>query len=154
MKTTDLAWNDLQLGMAFTSPSRTITEADVTIFASMTGDFAEIHVSEPIAVLQDFGGRIAHGLLVLSYSHGLMMGGGLFRSSVVAFLGIADWRFAAPVRLNDTIIVEFSIAELRVSHSLSNRGILGLDIRVVNQRGETVQSGRQSLLMRTIEDGH
>ena len=39
-------FEDFEVGQAWTSPTRTITEADVTIFAMLSGDYDEIHTSE------------------------------------------------------------------------------------------------------------
>lgn len=151
MNATSLRWSDLHLGQEFRSRTRTITEADVVSFAGLTGDYSEIHVSESVAGSGDFGGRIAHGLLVLSYAHGMMLGGGLLADCAVAFLGISDWRFREPVHLGDTIHVTFRIVELRKSRSLEHRGILTLEVDIINQRSAIVQSGRKSLLLSTEE---
>ncbi|MDI9897462.1 MaoC/PaaZ C-terminal domain-containing protein [Rhodococcus sp. IEGM 1381] len=137
------------MGQEFKSITRTITESDVTLFGALSGDLAEHHVSIQVAESAEFGGRIAHGLLVLSYGHGLMLGSGLVRTNVIAFLGIENWNFRAPVALGDTIHVVFRVAELRVSRSNPDRGVLGFDVEILNQRDEVVQSGRQNLLLRT-----
>ncbi|MFC5833846.1 MaoC/PaaZ C-terminal domain-containing protein [Nonomuraea insulae] len=144
-----LRWPDLHLGQEFQSRTRTITEADVVAFAGLTGDYSEIHMSESFAAAGDFGGRIAHGLLVLSYAHGMMLGGGLLADCAVAFLGMSEWRFRGSVHLGDTIQVKFRVGELRKSRSLEHRGILTFDVEIVNQHGAVVQSGRKSLLLST-----
>lgn len=56
---------DLEIGQ-FTTFSKTITEADVTLFAGLTGDFNRIHVDDEYAKSSGFGRRIAHGFLVAS----------------------------------------------------------------------------------------
>lgn len=86
---------------------------------------------------------------MLSYAHGMMLGGGLLADCAVAFLGISEWRFREPVHLGDTIQVKFRIVELRKSRSLEHRGILAFDVDIVNQHGAVVQSGRKSLLLST-----
>lgn len=149
MNATSLLWADLHVGQEFRSRTRTITESDVVSFAGLTGDYSEIHLSETVAAANGFGGRIAHGLLGLSYAHGLMLGGGLLADCAIAFLGISDWRFLKPVRLGDTISIAFRIAELRESRSSPDRGILTFEVEVVNQHGEVVQSGRKSLMLST-----
>ena len=65
-------YDDLRVGMAFRSPGRTITEADLVGFAGLTGDFSELHTSEVYGKASQFGRRVAHGMLGLAYAHGLM----------------------------------------------------------------------------------
>ena len=68
-----LGWSDLETGRAFRTRGRTVTEADVTAFAGLTGDYSQIHVNRGFAAGSVFGRPVAHGLLVLSYAHGLML---------------------------------------------------------------------------------
>ncbi|MCW2635322.1 MAG: dehydratase [Blastococcus sp.] len=143
----DATWADLAVGQEFRTATRTVTEADVVGFASLTGDFSEVHVSESFAQGTQFGQRIAHGLLGLSYAQALMVNPGTFRACGIAFLGIDSWRFRQPILFGDTIHAAYVIAELRPSRTKPRQGIMGLDVRVINQHGAVVQSGRQSLLM-------
>jgi acyl dehydratase len=140
-------WADLAVGQEFRTASRTVTEADVVGFASLTGDFSEVHVSESFAQRTQFGQRIAHGLLGLSYAQALMVSPGTFRNCAIAFLGIDGWRFRQPILFGDTIHASYVIAELRPSTTNPRQGIMGLDVRVINQHGTVVQTGRQTLLM-------
>ena len=61
-----LYFEDLPLDKTFVTSGRTITEADLVAFAGLSGDFNSLHVDETFAASTPFGGRIAHGLLVLS----------------------------------------------------------------------------------------
>ena len=56
---------DLQLGMQATF-SKTITEADIVLFAAVSGDNNAVHINEEFAATTRFGGRIAHGFLTAS----------------------------------------------------------------------------------------
>jgi acyl dehydratase len=144
-----LTWSDLSVGQVFETATRTVTEGDVVTFAGHTGDYSEIHVSQAYAEDTEFGERIAHGLLGLSMAHGLMMGGGLLAGTAIAFLGLSDWSFRAPIRLQDTIRVRFEVAELRVRRSRADQGVLTFDVQVLNQRDEVVQTGRKAILLHT-----
>ena len=64
MATKSLRWEDLHVGLAFESPTRTLTETDVVMFAAMSGDYSELHTSEAFALKTQYGRRVAHGLLV------------------------------------------------------------------------------------------
>ena len=148
MTSDSLHWEDLRVGLQFTSPTRTITEADVTMFAGLTGDYSELHTSEEFAAQTQYGRRVAHGLLGLSFAHGLMWPRtGAFRDIAIAFLGLSDWRFRGPIFLGDTVHVEYGVAEVRDSRSNPGQGIVTFDVRVVNQRGDVVQEGQKALLV-------
>ncbi len=56
---------DLSLGMSATF-SRPITEADIVLFAAVSGDNNAMHINEEYAASTHFGGRIAHGFLTAS----------------------------------------------------------------------------------------
>jgi acyl dehydratase len=68
-------FDELNLGDHFTTPSRTVTEADIVNFAGISGDFNEVHTSEEFAKRQPYGGRIAHGMLTVAISAGLVARG-------------------------------------------------------------------------------
>jgi acyl dehydratase len=142
---------DLRVGMAFRSPGRTITEADIVAFAGLTGDYSELHTSEVYAKASQFGRRVAHGMLGLAYAHGLMWPRtGELRETAVAFLGISDWRFVGPIFVGDTIFVDYRLAELRDSKSRSTQAIATFDVELVNQDGHVVQKGRKVLLVSKV----
>lgn len=144
-------YEDLYIGMEFLSPGRTITDADLVGFAGLTGDYSELHTSDVYAQSSQFGKRVAHGMLGLAYAHGLMWARtGEFRQSAIAFLGINEWKFVAPLFVGDTMFVRYAVKELRVSKSRPNQAIATFDVAVVNQEGAVVQAGVKALLMSTI----
>jgi acyl dehydratase len=148
---TALRYADLCVGMAFRSPGRTITDADLVGFAGLTGDYSELHTSDVYAQSSQFGRRVAHGLLGLAYAHGLMWPRtGELRDTAIAFLGISDWKFVAPVFVGDTIFVNYAIEELRDSRSKPTQAIAVFDVRVVNQHDAVVQQGRKALLLSKV----
>lgn len=143
-----LRYSDLHVGMAFRSPGRTITDADLVGFSGLTGDFSELHTSDVYARHSQFGRRVAHGLLGLTYAHGLMWPRtGELRETAIAFLGISDWKFIEPIFVGDTIFVNYRISELRDSKSKPTQAIAIFDVSVVNQDDRTVQRGRKALLL-------
>lgn len=98
------------LGTKLTGARRTITEADVVGFSSLTGDWHPQHADQPWAESSAFGERIAHGMLVLSYSVGLI---GFDPERVIALRGLDTVRFKRPVRIGDTISVEAVIRDVK-----------------------------------------
>jgi acyl dehydratase len=148
---TGLRYADLHVGLAFRSPGRTITDADLVGFAGLTGDYSELHTSDVYAKNSQFGRRVAHGLLGLAYAHGLMWPRtGELRETAVAFLGISDWKFAGPIFVGDTIFVNYRLGELRDSKSKPTQAIAIFDVAVVNQDDKVVQQGRKALLVSKV----
>jgi len=60
------------VGDRMITQGRTITEADVTNFAGVSGDFNHLHTDGARMADSAFGERIAHGMLVLSAATGLI----------------------------------------------------------------------------------
>ncbi len=148
---TGLRYADLHVGMAFRSPGRTITEADLVGFAGLTGDYSELHTSDVYGKNSQFGRRVAHGLLGLAYAHGLMWARtGELRETAIAFLGISDWKFIGPIFIGDTIFVNYRIGELRDSKSKPTQAIAVFDVSVVDQNERIVQRGRKALLLSKV----
>lgn len=149
-----LLYEDLHVGLSFRSPGRTITDADVIGFAGLTGDFSEVHTSDVYAEASQFGRRIAHGLLGLAYAHGLMWPRTeQLRHTAIAFLGIKDWRFVAPIFLGDTILVNYAVAEMRDSRSKPDQAIVTFDVEVVDQDGRVCQTGQKVELLSKVPLG-
>ena len=141
---------DFVLDQTLTTNGRTVSEADVTLFAGLAGDFNPLHVDEHFASATEFGGRIAHGPLVLSMAIGLMAQLNLIDGTALALLDLT-WEFKAPVKLNDTIRARVTPVAKRPTRK-PGRGVLALRFAVDNQRGETVQTGSITLLMKMRSD--
>lgn len=148
---TGYRYDDLHVGLAFRSPGRTISEADLMAFAGLTGDFSELHTSDVYAKASQFGRRVAHGMLGLAYAHGLMWARtGELRECAIAFLGINDWKFLAPIFIGDTIFVNYQIKELRESKTRPTQAIASFDVQIVDQNNRVVQRGIKALLVSKV----
>ena len=141
-----LHFEDFEVGTETVTDSRTVTEADVFAFAGLSGDYNPLHVDAEFAKSTPFGERIAHGLLGLAIASGLTSRTGAIEGTTLAFVGM-EWRFKAPILFGDTITVRSRVAEKRET-SKPDRGIVRFEVQVVNQRGEVVQEGTQTLLMK------
>jgi acyl dehydratase len=113
-----------------TTHGRTITEADVMAFATLTGDMHPQHTDRRWAADSPFGERVAHGMLVLSYAVGLVP---FDPERIVAMRRIENAVFKRPVRIGDTIRVEAKL--LRED---DGRGVEAWEWRVLNQRDRLV----------------
>ena len=138
---------DFELNRTQRTRGRTIGEGDVSLFAGLVGDYNPLHVDEDYSKQEGlFGGRVAHGPLVLSTAIGLMSQLNWIDGTALGLLGIA-WDFRGPVKLGDTISAKVTPLEARPSNKPS-RGVLKIGFEVLNQRDELVQTGSITLLMR------
>lgn len=128
-------FEDFSLGMKFETPGRTVTEADIVNFAGISGDWNQLHVNEEFAKNTRFGKRIAHGLLTLTITSGLITRLRLTEDSLIAFYGIDRLRFTNPVFIGDTIR---AIVEVEGKEDKGNYGVVAFKVTAVNQRNETV----------------
>ena len=118
--------------------SKTVGESDVYLFAGITGDLNGLHVNEQFMSGTAYGQRIAHGALLVGFmsTTSTMMiarcAEGESDETPVS-LGYERIRFTAPVYINDTVSVTYTVAQI----DEERRRALS-DIEVVNQRGETV----------------
>ena len=99
---------DLQVGMRATF-SKTITEADIVLFASASGDNNAVHINEEFAQTTQFKGRIAHGMLTASVISAAIAG--RLPGPGTVYLG-QNLRFKAPVRPGDTVHATVTVKEL------------------------------------------
>lgn len=144
--------DELEPGERFRTRGRTLTEADIVAFATLTGDFHPIHTDAEWAAESEFGGRIAHGALLLSYSLGLLL---FDPEHVLALRGFEKIAFKRPARIGDTIHVEGTVESKEELDSA--RGLVLLSLRIVNQRGEAVAIAKARVLWRRgpcIEGDH
>ena len=114
-----------------TTHVKTVTEADITLFAGVSGDFSPMHVSEEFARRTFFGSRIAHGAM----SQALLSAAMAKLPGVVIFLS-QSVKFLKPVRIGDTIT-----AVVEVIGTRPEKGIVMLRNACINQAGETVIEG-------------
>lgn len=139
------------VGEEYMTPSRTITETDVVMFAAMSGDYNELHTSEEFMKNSQFGRRIVHGLLGLAISHGLLFRTGLTEGTAIAFLGVESWKFEAPIFFGDTIRVKMKVTEKKPSKSKPDRGIVKLFMEVIKQDETVVQSGFKIIMIKRTQ---
>ncbi len=142
-------FEEFQEGMSFTTPRRTITEADIVNFAGVSGDFNPIHVDEVHAAGTMFGKRVAHGLLVLAVVSGLCTQLGFLGEKVQAFLSM-EWKFKAPVFIGDTVSARLEVVGLRPLRRLGG-GVVTFRADVLNQEGRVVQTGSWQILFKSRE---
>lgn len=101
-------YEDLEPGMKAVF-AKTITEADIVLFAGASGDNNAVHINEEFAQTTQFKGRIAHGMLTASViSAGIA---GRLPGPGTVYLG-QNLRFKAPVRPGETVHATVTVKEL------------------------------------------
>ncbi|HQZ70552.1 MAG: MaoC/PaaZ C-terminal domain-containing protein [Anaerolineae bacterium] len=139
-------FEEFEKGFTWVTPARTITEHDIGAFAGLSGDFNPLHTDREFAKTTQFGERIAHGMLGLSVATGLVHHVGPVDGTAIAFLGV-DWKFRKAILIGDTIHAIIKVTDKRESKPMGG-GVIGFDVRVVNQDGDVVQKGVWTLLVR------
>ena len=118
-----------------TTHIKTITEADINLFAEVSGDYNPVHLREEYAKQTFFGGRIAHGALAQSFLSATMAK----LPGLVIFLS-QSVKFLKPMRIGDTITASAEVTEVR-----KDKGIVTLKNTCVNQDGEMVVEGEAAV---------
>lgn len=117
---------DLKVGMS-ASFAKTVTEADIVLFAGVSGDNNAIHTNEEFAKTTPFGGRIAHGFLTASVISAAVAN--RLPGPGTVYLG-QQLRFCAPVRPGDTV---HALVTVKSVDLLRARAVLDTVCRVGNR---------------------
>jgi len=140
-----LYFEEFEIGAAYTSPGRTVTETDVVAFAALSGDYNQLHTDAEFAKSTFFGARIAHGLLGLSVASGLGSRMGFLEGTALAFLSLT-WKFSKPIFIGDTIALQAKVAKKRAVSG--EAGIVVFDCALLNQRDEVTQQGEWTVMVK------
>ena len=144
-------FEDFEVGMTLVTPSRTITRADIVNFCCLTGDFNEVHANIEYAKTTQFGDVIAHGPMIYGICGGLQYASGINDGTLLALLGIENWRLLKPVLVDDTIHMNQVVVETRLTSS-GDKGVVKVQRQVINQRHERVQEMDSAMLYRCRPD--
>ena len=127
---------DLTLGLS-AERTHVVTEADITAFAEVSGDFNPVHMDEAFAATTPFKSRIAHGMLSAAWLSALIAGelpgpGSIYLSQSL--------RFRRPVRIGDAVTTKVTVGEIDERRA---RVTLTTECRV----GDTVVLDGEALVM-------
>ncbi len=126
--------------------TRTVTEADNVFFTTLTMNPQPLHLDREYAAGTEFGQPLVNSLLTLSLLVGLSVHE-LTLGTLVANLGLTDVVFPKPVFHGDTLRAESEVLEARGSRSRPDAGIVTVEHRAINQRGEVVARCKRTALM-------
>lgn len=131
-------FEELQVGQS-AEFRKTITEADVVLYAGVTGDFNPAHVDQTEAEQGPFGGRIAHGMLSAGLISTVL---GMKLPGPGCIYVEQSLRFTRPVRIGDTVTARAEVTEL-----IPAKRRVRLATTCKNQQGETVLKGEAVVMV-------
>ena len=99
---------DLSEGMD-ASQRKTVTEADMGLFAGVTGDFNPLHTDAMYAETTPFHGRIVHGVLTAGLISAVL---GTRLPGPGAIYVSQDMRFRAPVYPGETVTARVEVTDV------------------------------------------
>lgn len=133
-------FEDLQVGDTLTTAKHTVSEADISNFANVSGDNFYAHMDATSLEGTPFTGRVAHGYFVLSKAAGLFVDAR--KGPVLLNYGLDECRFTKPVYPGMTIGVKFTCKEKIDQEKRSEddiaKGIVKWLVDVYDETGETV----------------
>jgi 3-hydroxybutyryl-CoA dehydratase len=89
--------------------ARTVTEADIVLYAGVSGDTNPVHLNQEFASTTMFKGRIAHGMLTASLISTVL--GTKLPGPGCIYLS-QNLKFKAPVRIGDTVQARVTVTEI------------------------------------------
>jgi acyl dehydratase len=126
-------------------PGRTLTESDNQLFCMLTMNHHPLHIDAHYAAQTQHGQRVVVGTLVFSVVVGMSVPD--ISGRAIVNLEYESVAHTAPTFIGDTIYAETVVLGKRLSESKPDRGIVYVETKGVNQRGETVLTFRRRLLV-------
>jgi acyl dehydratase len=125
--------------------SKTVGEADVYMFAGITGDLSSNHVNEQVMKRSKYKHRIAHGALMIGFmstasTKMIDAHAGPSENETPVSLGYDKIRFLEAVFIGDTVTVNYKIKHIDVEKRRSHS-----EITVIKQDGTLVAVGEHIL---------
>ncbi|MCV6609722.1 MAG: MaoC family dehydratase [Amphritea sp.] len=99
---------DLEVGMT-ASYAKTVTEADVVLFAGVSGDDNPVHINAEYAAQTMFGQRIVHGMYSAALISAVL---GTRMPGPGAIYVDQQLKFKAPVYIGDTVTATAKVLEI------------------------------------------
>ena len=139
-------FEDFTVGQIFKHwPGRTITEFDNTWFTLMTMNTNPIHFDAAYAATTQHGRPLVNGLLVMATVVGMSVKD--VSENAIANLEYESVRHSGPTFAGDTLYSVSTILETTASKSKNDRGVIYVETRGLNQRGEEVMILRRRVLI-------
>lgn len=120
--------------------AKTLSEADVMLFAGLSGDFNAIHINADYAEQTRFGQRVVHGILTTG-----LISAALTKLALGAIYLAQEVKFLKPVFIGDTIVATAEVTEIK-----AEKGVVHLHTFCTNQRDEMVIDGQATIMVGRI----
>ncbi len=141
-------YEDFEVGKVIRhDATRTVTETDNLLITSLTMNAQPLHLDEEFGRASMFGSRIVNSIFTLGLVTGIPVAETTL-GTTLGNLGFEEVTFPNPVRIGDTLRVETEVLDKRESKSRPETGIVRLEHRGLNQKGELVCRCRRAALMR------
>lgn len=137
-------FSEFEVGQVYQSGGRTVTEADVVLFAGLSGDYNPLHTDATFAASTPFQQRVAHGMLAAAISTGLGQTLGIFEGTTLALLG-QTFEYKAPVFFGDTIRLRLTVDSVTVS-SRGGKGVVVFRSDILKQDETVAVSGTWTVM--------
>ncbi len=148
---TGRTWQEMPVGLAFRTPGRTMTEADLISFLGLSLYTEPLFLDAGHAAEGGYTGRLLPGGLTFIVAEGLVLQTNVLHGTGLAFMH-SDLEIRKPVYVGDTIHVAVEVTESRAS-SRPGRGVVTTRNLVRNQRGEAVMEYNPVRLIRGDDFG-
>ena len=125
-------------------PGRTITEAANEAFCMLTMNQQPLHVDAEYARASQHSKVLVNGLFILATAVGMSVPD--LSGAAIANLDYEQVTHHGPAFIGDTMYAESTILSVRESSSRPDRGIVQVETRVTNQRGEIILSFRRRFM--------
>lgn len=140
-----LYYEEFEIGQKMVTRGRTITEADLVQFGTLTGDLNPMHMDAQYCETSFMKQRVAHGMLGISYAIGQLYQLGVLDGTILAFREL-EVKFSVPIFIGDTITIHATVKEKKDAARLGG-GMVAFDMRILNQDGKSVTKATATLLM-------
>ena len=126
----------LEVGAQITPVAVEITQEKITRYADASGDHNPLHIDPDFAATTQFGGTIAHGMLMIGYISSMMTAafGRRWLES-----GRLKVRFRAPARPGDTITASGTVTRVEGQSVVC-------EVECTNQTGEALVLGHAEVV--------
>lgn len=132
-------YDDITVGEVF-EKKRKVTDEMIREFAKITGDDNPVHLDEEYAKNTIFGGRIAHGILILGLVSAVL--GRDFPGPGTIYLK-QDAKFKRPVYLDEEITIRVEVLE-----KITGKSRIRLSTQVIKSNGEIAVDGEALVMFR------
>ncbi len=151
MKSKYSYFEEYEVGQKGTTNTRTVSDADLLTFASITGDFSPVHMDRHATQKNVYGGRVAHGMLGASLMVGLLSLRAPYtigRDVPDGYLWHGDFNYKDGLKPGDTVKVQWTIKDKAEDETHPGFGLVRTYCDLVTQDGKAVYNGTVSTLVK------